>query len=366
MGGDPAGLEAIGDPQVQILAHLVRQGVGLLKPVPDPSSPVAYSYPLNIETEGTGVELLEQLADQGLLDREFHDRVHLCPFCGHFAINFRETCPLCGAGDVSVTPMIHHFRCGYVAPEKDFREGVKYVCRKCGNALRHVGVDYERPASNYLCGGCRGVFPDPRIACFSVKCGKVFGQEQLMMRAIFSYRVTAQGALAASRGTVITPIPREAFLHPELPLYTRRFFRERLEQETKLAQRSGRPLAVLLVSVDRFDEWEKKLGKVGVAALFRDVIMALKEGLRDSDLSALHGDGRVLVYLPDTPEAGARVVAGRFCDRVRAMHPEGGLAVSVGIVIGGPDAARMIERAERAVDEAQASGGGVRVAEEPR
>lgn len=345
---------AVDDPQVALLRHLVKSGLAQLKPDPDPQSPIAYSYPLGPGTNGAGVDLHEQLADVGLLQREFHDRVHLCPYCGHFAIVFRELCPLCGSGNVSVEPMIHHFRCGFVAPESDFREGTRYVCRKCGNALRHIGVDYERPASNYLCASCHGVFPDPKIACFSVKCGRVFGQEQILMRPIHAYRVTAQGTLVASRGTSILPVPREAFLHPELPLYTRRYFMERLDHEIKLSQRSRRPLAVLLVAIDHYEEWDAKLGKAGVAALFKDVILALKEELRESDLSALQGDGRLLVLLPDTPESGARIVADRFRRRVKRLRSDPEIALSIGIATAGADAARFVEAAEKGVGEPDA------------
>ncbi len=327
-------------------------------------SPFAYSYPdarTAFETApGAELPALEALASLGYLEREFHDKVHVCPACERWTLNFRELCPQCGSANISVVQMVHHLRCGHVGPERDFRDGVQLRCPKCTHLLRHIGIDYERPASSYLCAGCDFIFADSRVECVCFSCAKSFPVERVPVRPVYAYRLTPSAQAAAASGVIDEKTPA-GFFDSDLALYTRQFFLERLQQEVKAAARYDRPLAVLLVLLNDFDGYAERHGAETAVRLQRRLAQRLKETLRETDVPALFSRGLFAVLLVDTPESGARATVQRLSESLAA--PQGDdppIPCSMGV---GTAAMRdlsprlLLQRAEEEVQAALAASG---------
>jgi GGDEF domain-containing protein len=105
------------------------------------------------------------------------------------------------------------------------------------------------------------------------------------------------------------------------------------EREVARARRHELPLTLLRVVVDQWDIVRIRLGPQRSA----DVMVALGTHLLASsrivDLVAYHGDAVFSLLLPDTPEAGAQVVARRITD-FAAPHPGVQLRIGVAPLVG--------------------------------
>ncbi len=136
---------------------------------------------------------------------------------------------------------------------------------------------------------------------------------------------------------------RQLATHDELTgLHNRRFFLERWRLEHLRALRYQRPLACLMIDVNRFKQVNDLLGHhIGDLVLQR-VAKELQRYLRQSDLIARFGGDEFIVALPETSIEQARAVAEKL--RQVALHGAwdatsrlGPVRLSVGVSRSQPD-----------------------------
>jgi two-component system, cell cycle response regulator len=129
-----------------------------------------------------------------------------------------------------------------------------------------------------------------------------------------------------------------AALDPLTGVHARRFFEVWARRELRAALRSGSPLAVLLIDMDRLkainDEGGHRAGDQALAALG----LVLRDATREHDMAARLGGDEFAMLLPATELDGARCVAERVLSRVLDRTVEVGgapraLGVSVGISV---------------------------------
>jgi diguanylate cyclase (GGDEF)-like protein len=95
-------------------------------------------------------------------------------------------------------------------------------------------------------------------------------------------------------------------------LYNRRSGEQRLSSEVLRAQRTGRPLAVLLLDLDGLKAMNDKFGHAGGDELIRAFAQCLNKAIRGSDLAVRFGGDEFLVLLPDCKLEEVRYVLGRL------------------------------------------------------
>lgn len=143
--------------------------------------------------------------------------------------------------------------------------------------------------------------------------------------------------------------------------------RRRFEVEGRLlyenAQRSGHPVAVLMVDIDHFKLVNDRYGHDVGDQILRRVAEACGSDLRGSDLLARYGGEEFVVVLPETSEAEGHAAAERMRSRVvNVHHPETGepVTVSIGVAAEVPRNAsgfeRLVQRADRALYQAKETG----------
>lgn len=170
-----------------------------------------------------------------------------------------------------------------------------------------------------------------------------------------------------------------AFLDGLTGLFNRRGFDQRLHAEVERAARNGQPLALVMADVDHFKRFNDRHGHQAGDDCLRRVGAALAAGLnRSADLLARYGGEEFAAILPETDLAGAREVAQRLEQQVRAeaiTHGDSPVApvvtASLGVAAlrtgaGGTRAAidDLLARADRALYRAKHAGRG-RVSVEP-
>ena len=154
-----------------------------------------------------------------------------------------------------------------------------------------------------------------------------------------------------------------AFIDGLTGVHNRRHFDERFIAESRRAQRSRSPLAVVLADVDHFKRYNDALGHLAGDDCLRRVAAALRACLkRPTDLLARYGGEEFVCLLPDTDLAGAIGVAQLMEDTVRRLalpHPgvEACVTISLG-VSASVHGAGLVEAADRALYLAKAAGRG--------
>lgn len=136
---------------------------------------------------------------------KFIDRVHICPSCGESHLLFIECCPKCNSSDISQEQMIHHFRCANISPESSYAFDGQLVCPKCKRMLRHIGVDYDRPATVYTCN-CGNTFIAPSMKVLCTNCSTVSTPEELNPVDVWEYKLTPAGLAAFATDEAIFQI----------------------------------------------------------------------------------------------------------------------------------------------------------------
>ena len=132
-----------------------------------------------------------------------------------------------------------------------------------------------------------------------------------------------------------------------------------LEQEWRVAMRSGSDISLLLIDVDHFKSYNDIHGHLAGDDCLRRIAKAISEVVsRPSDLVARYGGEEFAVVLPGTPESGARTVAERIVWAVRAMatghegNPHGVVTVSVGCTTCTPEPEMKLDWLVAAADSA--------------
>jgi len=151
-------------------------------------------------------------------------------------------------------------------------------------------------------------------------------------------------------------------------LFNRRYFDDNLQKEWKQAMRNQSPLALLLIDIDYFKNYNDLYGHLAGDDCLRTVAMVLYEALlRPIDIVARYGGAVFAAILPDTDGNGAVMVARRMLAGVAALkidHPGsmGGdhLTVSIGASCLLPDTKTdftvLLDRADKALYAAKEGG----------
>ena len=144
-------------------------------------------------------------------------------------------------------------------------------------------------------------------------------------------------------------------------VFNRRYFEILLLKEAERSQRYNRGLAVVMIDIDRFKEYNDLFGHPAGDEALRAVARAISCGARRGlDVVTRFGGDEFAVILPETDYEGARIVAENIHGQVRAethfMHP---LTISLGIASLHGDhltARELVGMADRALYQAKHQG----------
>lgn len=123
-------------------------------------------------------------------------------------------------------------------------------------------------------------------------------------------------------------------------LPNRREFKKVLAHEFMRARRSNSPLAVLMIDIDYFKNFNDCYGHISGDACLRLVARALRKSLkRSTDIVARYGGEEFAAILPDTDQKGASLVAEHILQSIRAMGIKHGeskfrkVTISLGVTV---------------------------------
>jgi CheY-like chemotaxis protein len=188
-----------------------------LTPSYDPLVTWLASYDVALSTPVIAREA-EALCERGLLRREFFDKFHVCPRCDSLRLHVREECAQCHSSDLDEEQYLHHFRCAYQGPEREFRHGDRLVCPKCRHELTHFGFDYDRPGSMVVCQACGHAASEPAVGFVCLDCHTHVDGDVAPIRDLYTYHLTDHGIGFAEHGYSILGSASHALRFADLPL----------------------------------------------------------------------------------------------------------------------------------------------------
>ena len=95
----------------------------------------------------------------------------------------------------------------------------------------------------------------------------------------------------------------QAIQDPLTGLYNRRFMEETLQRETRLAERTAKPVGILMLDIDRFKAFNDTNGHEAGDALLKALGEVLKKQVRGSDVACRYGGEEFVIILHEaTPE----------------------------------------------------------------
>jgi hypothetical protein len=137
-------------------------------------------------------EILQQLYEQGYLDRRIEAKVYRCPHDNTASIRPRLSCPRCNSEALEKHPLLEHISCGHVDLEKNFLSGQGYVCPKDHGPLRQIGVDYRKAGMAYKCSSCGNLTPLPVERWVCNASDHVFSLEEAVSEDVYSYQLVEE------------------------------------------------------------------------------------------------------------------------------------------------------------------------------
>jgi diguanylate cyclase (GGDEF)-like protein/PAS domain S-box-containing protein len=130
----------------------------------------------------------------------------------------------------------------------------------------------------------------------------------------------------------------------ELP--NRQMFQNRLEQEAKIARRSGHRMALMLIDLDRFKEVNDSLGHDTGDTLLIEAARRITSCVRESGTVARLGGDEFTVILPNVEDSEgiepiANAIIGKLCEPFRLGPDEAFISASIGVTLYPDDASEL-------------------------
>ncbi len=148
-------------------------------------------------------------------------------------------------------------------------------------------------------------------------------------------------------------------------VYNHRYFQEQLLREFSRSERSGRPLSLILLDIDRFKRFNDAYGHQQGDIVLKELARVLQGNIRSGDVLARYGGEEFAIVMPETGDS----VCGEVAERLRAAvesHSIPGqdedLRVTISMGVGScpregiSSPAELISAADRALYRAKENG----------
>jgi len=164
----------------------------------------------------------------------------------------------------------------------------------------------------------------------------------------------------------IDKIRLESSTDPLTLIGNRQYFDEKLPGMIADARETGRPVTLLFADIDHFKDFNDTFGHQVGDQVLRLVAATIKENIREGCFACRYGGEEFGVILPNTPLAGAKMVAERIRSAVRARDLKkrstreslGRVTISIGVAQFHPKdtAHELLQRADACLYAAKRSG----------
>jgi diguanylate cyclase (GGDEF)-like protein len=131
---------------------------------------------------------------------------------------------------------------------------------------------------------------------------------------------------------------RELAIHDPLTgLHNRRYMEEALVLELSRAERSGFPVGIIMLDIDKFKGFNDGFGHAAGDELLRGLGALIRSNLRAGDIACRYGGEELLIILPQAGAESARTRAEELRERVKGLDirmngaPTAAVTISLGV-----------------------------------
>jgi two-component system cell cycle response regulator len=148
-------------------------------------------------------------------------------------------------------------------------------------------------------------------------------------------------------------------------LYNRRYFEERLKEETLRSHRYNRPMSIIMIDIDYFKYFNDTCGHLKGDDVLRKLSNILQDHTRETDITARYGGEEFVMILPETGLDSSKMLGERIRAAVEKEVFEGEeripskritVSVGVGCLIEKEDGCDVLERADQALYKSKQAG----------
>ncbi|MFQ5824875.1 MAG: response regulator [bacterium] len=322
----------------RLLQYIKQKNISQLTPIVRKEAKLGYEYPqaakiLQLDVIGEEILTLERLAEEKHLDRVIYDIIHICPFCGHHDLNYREICPQCKSIEIESFNVIMHIKCGHRALEYEFNRNGKKICPACNRSLTGEGIDYEKAnRSVFRCFTCRKKFSNSVVNCRCINCNQLFDTSKAIKKKIYSYQFQKideniaedlallqkyiKKAPSPTKPTKKSPKPHSPlqtdFAEMGLETLNWQLLTHQLRHEIKRSRKNNLKFSLLKLSFLREDGLDLDVDNTLPKPVLRKLILILKKCLRDLDIICIKNPMEYVILLPETPLSMAKILGERI------------------------------------------------------
>jgi diguanylate cyclase (GGDEF)-like protein len=181
-------------------------------------------------------------------------------------------------------------------------------------------------------------------------------EEVLMVKT-----VSDQLSVAISHARLFRQVQTQALTDALTGLFNHGYFQDRLDRETKLADRDDQQVSLILLDLDHLKLINDTHGHRSGDVTLCQVASIMKDTVRDTDVCARYGGEEFVIILPQCDREGAIEVAERLRDRIAStpVPKVGQVTASIGVATyptGAKNKEELVEMADRAMYLAKAAG----------
>jgi response regulator of citrate/malate metabolism len=316
-------------PNNLLLQKLIRfmhsRDINFLEPVRSRKSLLGYTYAMltdNLEfaNEADALEILEKAEENEILNGKFVDTIYLCNSCSNSYLNIREVCPNCDSSHLVSNDLVHHFSCAYMGEISEFKVGgygETLICPKCEKKLKHIGVDYDKPAAIFNCKGCAHSFQDPLIHAKCLNCGTDQKVEHLLKKEIKKYHLTATGKDMAE-GNHYVKMRRNGEQMPDEGQSSDYFIRA-LKNEIRRKNIAEFESSVGIFRLWNISELHQRIGNTAKRDLQKELQQILSNELAAGDEITFWDYETILMLFPEQRKEEVNIVMDQMAERMKEL-----------------------------------------------
>jgi GGDEF domain-containing protein len=169
-----------------------------------------------------------------------------------------------------------------VGPISDFKSSsdpTALECPKCERALKHIGVDYDKPSIIFTCNRCDHIFQDPVVKAKCNVCSSDMEVENLLKKNLKSYQLTSLGRDAAL-GKVIIDLKE---FDDMVDVIDKEHFQRLLSTEIERNNEASCVSTIASIQLENISEIYEKIGNQNSKKLVKELFELVNSEINRSD-----------------------------------------------------------------------------------
>jgi diguanylate cyclase (GGDEF)-like protein len=168
-------------------------------------------------------------------------------------------------------------------------------------------------------------------------------EDRVLLEVIANHLATALANLSSQQS-----LREQAIRDPLTGLFNRHYFNSIIAPELSRSDRYARPFTVMMIDVDNFRAVNNRFGHLKGDEVLQEMSRVLLDQVRASDGVIRYGGDEFLIFMPETAESEATLVASRLREQMTHLPRRMGvgeipLGLSIGIYTRQPREKRSLE-----------------------